>query len=952
MQLFFDFSFHPLIELVLPNAYLAEERNGYWYFFKKATRQVLEHLPQWHPSAAEEEALALTEALQPSVLYEKHLKKGDTFEKIYQNKSSKKYIQEQIEEKSHQLLQHLKTHQCLLTIGYTPKEDLSKKLVRFSTELYTPLLTFEKKEEGISYRLSLEKGDCELLPYQHRIEFVNNLYAWIVLDQELIQIAPLRASHLSPFLNKEYIFIPERSLQAYFDKFLKKILRSAKVKTIGFDLIEKMQLERTEIDLYHDFLSNHYKIRLFFDYNGYQFVSMESKNVQSYLDIGADNSIKIYHYQRDAKAEAAQGAILEDLGFKNDSGSYVVEGTTPFTTYFHLLHQAKALEAAGFSFRPFCIEDNKEVALSLPELIFNDTTSENDWFDLSIEVQQGDIRFHFKDLIPNLKENDPLYLLPNGKVFVIPQEWFSRFGTLAKYSKVKEDKLLLPKNNYALLEGIPEVKPTTLVEKVQYQPSANLKATLRPYQVAGVEWLLQHHYNGVGACLADDMGLGKTLQTIALLVAIHDALPERLIDSSDLFAYTERKKEPLKVLIILPSSLIFNWYDETKRFAPHLQCTQYVGTAKERKQKVRRLTNYDIVFTSYPLVEHDVKDLQGLAFRYIILDESQRIKNKNSKTFKAINSLNGSHRIALSGTPIENALSDLWAQMQFINPNQLGSYAFFYKNYEVEISKKKNVEALEELKKIVGKHILRRTKEQVLEELPELEEQIAYCPMTEEQGQWYEAEKSKVRNQLLHLSSPIDQFNALQMLTKLRQISNHPILAAPESTLPSGKYEEVVSYMEELVAARHKALVFSSMVQHLALYEAWCQEHKIKYAKLTGSVPTGERKTQVEYFQQQAEVSFFFISLKAGEVGLNLTEASYVLLLDPWWNPFSEKQAIARAHRMRQRNKVNVVRFVSKGTIEEKIIHLQKSKTELFENVVDENSLVKEVIEHLDTLLE
>ena len=158
--------------------------------------------------------------------------------------------------------------------------------------------------------------------------------------------------------------------------------------------------------------------------------------------------------------------------------------------------------------------------------------------------------------------------------------------------------------------------------------------------------------------------------------------------------------------------------------------------------------------------------------------------------------------------------------------------------------------------------------------------------------------------------------------------------------------------MEELVAARHKALVFSSMVQHLALYEAWCQKHKIKYAKLTGSVPTGERKTQVEYFQQQAEVSFFFISLKAGEVGLNLTEASYVLLLDPWWNPFSEKQASARAHRMGQRNKVNVVRFVSKGTIEEKIIHLQKSKTELFENVVDENSLVKEVIEHLDTLLE
>ena len=468
----------------------------------------------------------------------------------------------------------------------------------------------------------------------------------------------------------------------------------------------------------------------------------------------------------------------------------------------------------------------------------------------------------------------------------------------------------------------------------------------------GVEWLLQHYHNGVGACLADDMGLGKTLQTIALLVAIHDTLPLKENDFSDLFSATEPLKEALKVLVILPSSLLFNWYDETKRFAPHFKCTQYIGSSSERKTKVRRLTNYDVVFTSYPIVERDGKELEKLEFRYIILDESQRIKNKNSKTFKAINALKAEHRIALSGTPIENALSDLWAQMQFINPNQLGTYPFFYKHYEVEISKKKNPQALEELKTLVGKHILRRTKEQVLSDLPDIEEQLAYCPMSEAQAQWYEREKSKVRNQLLEASEPISEFNALQMLTKLRQISNHPILADAESTIPSGKYQEVISYMETLHTAQHKALIFSSFVKHLELFEAWCKTHKIKYSKLTGATATHERKSQVEAFQNQEDVSFFFISLKAGEVGLNLTKASYVLLLDPWWNPFSERQAIARAHRIGQENKVNVIRFVSKDSIEEKIIKLQENKTELFENVIDENHIVRDIISQMDSLLE
>ena len=951
MFLFFDLSYTPLLELHLPTAYIGETQNGFLSFYKKATPQVLESLTNWQLSSAEKGALALVNNLQTNVLYNKYAKKGETFEKLFQNPATKKYIQEQIEEQIHQLLLLIAEKELFLTINYSPKDDISKKRRFITNEILEPLLVFEKKEEGITYRLYIEENGQKRLPHQCQIELLNNTHTWITLNQKVVRIAHIKASHLKPFLNKEETFIPERNLQEYFDKFLQKILRNAQVEAIGFEIIEKTSLKNTEIELINDFFANQYKIVLHFDYDGYIFKSNQNKNVHSQLKIDENNRITIYKYKRNTEEETQMKQHLIDIDFSEESGVFSLQNTDPFAAYFHLLHHQQRLSEQGFTFRTFLV-DGKEVNMSTSELIYSNTSTQNDWFDLSIEVKQGENSFHFKDLISNIKENNPIYTLHNGKIFIIPQEWFSKFSSIAKHSKQQGGKLQLAKNNYALLEAIPELKPQNIVEKVTYTPSPNLRATLRPYQVEGVEWLLQHYHNGVGACLADDMGLGKTLQTIALLVAIHDTLPLKENNFTDLFSATEPQKEALKVLVILPSSLLFNWYDETKRFAPHFKCTQYTGSSSERKTKVRRLTNYDVVFTSYPIVERDSKELEKLEFRYIILDESQRIKNKNSKTFKAINALKAEHRIALSGTPIENALSDLWAQMQFINPNQLGSYPFFYKHYEVEISKKKNLQALEELKTLVGKHILRRTKEQVLSDLPDIEEQLAYCPMSEAQAQWYEREKSKVRNQLLEASEPISEFNALQMLTKLRQISNHPILADAESTIPSGKYQEVISYMEALHTAQHKALIFSSFVKHLELFEAWCKTHKIKYSKLTGATATHERKSQVEAFQNQEDVSFFFISLKAGEVGLNLTKASYVLLLDPWWNPFSERQAIARAHRIGQENKVNVIRFVSKDSIEEKIIKLQENKTELFENVIDENHIVRDIISQMDSLLE
>lgn len=946
--LFFDFSFDTDFDAFLPSAYLAEQKGNAWYFFKKATPDILQSLSNFSVNSAENNVLELIKMLQRPVLVQKFVKKGNSLENIYKNPSQKQLISSYIEQKSAEILEIIAKNQLFLTINCDNKNEIKKQCLQFSQKPLQPFLEFEKTETGINYHLFLFDESQKIIPSEKKITLLNHQKSWIVIDKKVSQVAHIKLLNLKPFLSKNEIFIPEKIIGEYFDKFLKEILKKVEINAKGFEIIQKNELFSTKIHFINDFFANHYKIYLEFDYNGHSFYSNQAKKSHSVLDFQPNNELKIENYKRNPQEEAQKTDFLQKIGFFAQEGTFFVEENNPFTSYFHLLKYKNELISEEFLVNSIEI-DGKKVDFSPSELIFSETTTENDWFDLNMQVKQGETTFHFKDLIKNIKENNPIYTLSDGNLFIIPQEWFARYGTLAKFSKIREGKLQLPKNNLALLEELPEIQSKSLISSVEYTPSPNLKATLRPYQQAGVKWLLEHHYNGLGACLADDMGLGKTLQTIALLVDIHDKLPEIQNENPmDLFDFGTQK-EPLKALVILPSSLVFNWYDETKRFAPHLKCTQYVGN--ERKSKQNRLWNYDVVFTSYPIVTRDAKIFQKQEFRYIILDESQRIKNKNSLIFKAIHQIKGKHKISLSGTPIENSLSDLWSQMQFINPNILGNFSHFSAYFKNGIEKKGDVKILEELKTIISPFLLRRTKEQVLDDLPEMTEQIVYCELSPEQEKWYESEKSKARNELLHIDRQNLQFNALNMLMKLRQISNHPKLLDKNSEIPSGKYDEIINYLEIIANSDQKALIFSSFVSHLEIFEEFCNENNIKYAKLTGNTPTSERKTEVETFQTDKNVRFFFISLKAGEVGLNLTEASFVLLLDPWWNPFSERQAIARAHRLGQKNKVNVVRFVSKNTIEEKIIKLQQNKTQLSENIVEESTILSEVIQRIDEIL-
>jgi SNF2 family DNA or RNA helicase len=340
-------------------------------------------------------------------------------------------------------------------------------------------------------------------------------------------------------------------------------------------------------------------------------------------------------------------------------------------------------------------------------------------------------------------------------------------------------------------------------------------------------------------------------------------------------------------------------------------------------------------------MRNDIEQFQQVNFSFIIFDESQQIKNASSKTASAAFMLNGDLKIALTGTPIENHLSDLWSQMQFVNTDLLGSLSDFNKYYGIPIAKNPEAPQHEKLMMLVSPYILRRTKQQVAPELPPLTETVIYCDMAEDQRERYEQEKSRMRNSILEGvdETQMKQESSVYYLTalmKLRQLANHPRLLFPEEKLSSGKFEAVMEWLETILDENHKVLIFSSFVTQLEILEEFLVEREIPFSKLTGV--TGKREEVIKTFRNDQTKRVFLISLKAGGVGLNLAEADYVFILDPWWNPAAESQAISRSHRIGQQKSVFVYRFITKESIEEKIMRMQEKKRQLAENTILEES--------------
>lgn len=438
-----------------------------------------------------------------------------------------------------------------------------------------------------------------------------------------------------------------------------------------------------------------------------------------------------------------------------------------------------------------------------------------------------------------------------------------------------------------------------------------------------------------GGCLADDMGLGKTVQTLALL-------------------QSEKEKGALNAsLLVMPTSLVYNWQKEAEKFTPKLKVFVYTGTL--RKKDPAQFAKYDLILTTYGIVRLDIDVLQGYYFNYTILDESQAIKNPGSNIAKAVRYLKSKNKLILSGTPLENSTMDIWSQMDFINAGLLGNKSFFKNIFLKPIEKKNDEKKIERLSSMIKPFILRRKKSQVATELPEKVENLHYCTMTPEQEEHYNEVKSFYRNQILQEINTgglgASQLMVLQGLTKLRQIANHPILTDDQYKGGSGKMDDVLEMIESVIHKNHKILIFSQFVRYLHLFKDHFEKEGIPFTYLDGS--TRDRQAQVERFQSDPNIPIFLISLKAGGVGLNLTKADYVFILDPWWNPAAEAQAIDRTHRIGQENKVFAYKFITQNTVEEKILTLQQKKLKLSTELISaEQSFIKSLTkEDIDAIL-
>jgi SNF2 family DNA or RNA helicase len=521
------------------------------------------------------------------------------------------------------------------------------------------------------------------------------------------------------------------------------------------------------------------------------------------------------------------------------------------------------------------------------------------------------------------KGHDRFIELKEGEFIALSQELKKRLEELYSFSTKEKNGLQL--NKFAsiamgdLFDEVGDLKsdkawksfkkritsPKSREEKI---PSS-LHADLRPYQEDGFRWMTRLAELEGGACLADDMGLGKTIQTLTVLL--------------------QRASEG-PALVVCPVSVIGNWISETQRFAPSLNVKMLGNSTRE--QVIKELSSGDVLVTSYGLLQSEEKMFVEKEFATIVLDEAHIIKNNTTKTSKAIMQLQGKFRLALTGTPLQNHLGEIWNLFNFINPGLLGSLNHFTDTF----IKPDNDYSRKLLRKLIKPFILRRTKSAVLDELPPKTEIVRKVQLSDTEMAFYEALR---RQALLNLETGegnqgTKHLRALAEITKLRQASCNPLLVDANIDIKSSKLAVFLEIIDELKENKHRALVFSQFVTHLDIVRKALDEKKVHYQYLDGSSPMSERERSVEKFQK-GEGDLFLISLKAGGLGLNLTAADFVIHLDPWWNPAIEDQASDRAHRIGQKRPVTIYRLVAENTIEEKIIQLHNTKRNLAESLLE-----------------
>lgn len=656
------------------------------------------------------------------------------------------------------------------------------------------------------------------------------------------------------------------------------------------------------------------------------------------------------YLRRDPEAERAAAQLLPPLGFRHH-GAFAVSpgwGLPPS----RLPKAARALVEAGWRVEA---EGKRFRRSGAHRLAVSTTVSSGiDWFELRGEVDYDGARAQLPALLEALRKGETMVALDDGSFGMLPEEWLRSLGGLAGLGQAEGDHVRFRASQAGLLDALLAIEPQSSCDAAFARARQQLagfagvaaakqppgfRGELRDYQRLGLGWLLFLRRFGLGGCLADDMGVGKTAQALALLEK------RRTARGADAPAGP--------ALIVAPRSLIFNWKQEAARFTPRLRLLDYTGSARAHE-----FSAHDAVLTTYGTLRREILRLKAIEFDTIVLDEAQAIKNAATENAKAARLLRGQQRLALSGTPVENHIGELWSLFEFLNPGMLGTAAAFQHINQTEDGAESvpAKQTLQHIARALRPLILRRTKRQVASELPEKTEQTLMCGMKPPQRRLYDELRAHYRHALLgrvaRMGMAKSRIQILEALLRLRQAACHPGMVDPRRRAePSAKLDTLIEQLREVIEEDHKALVFSQFTSMLEIVRDRLDRGSMAYEYLDGR--TRNRQARVERFQTDPACKLFLISLKAGGLGLNLTAADYVFLLDPWWNPAVEAQAVDRAHRIGQTRQVFAYRLIARDSIEEKILALQDSKRDLAAALIGGgNSLMRDLRrEDLEALL-
>lgn len=745
--------------------------------------------------------------------------------------------------------------------------------------------------------------------------------ATLLLGMDLYFFPHIESTRLLPFTKKRSISVDSSQIGKYIDNILIPIARYHDIETHGLTITE----ETCPCEALLSFESGNEQIlQLSFRYGNHSFLPDTAHKMKKIVYRKASG--KVFFFRRDTVAEEQAIRLLTDSGLQRvDDVHFKLSFDTSGKTIAEWINSHRKLLQESFHLSG----SKDDVPYCLDEIHIEQSCDDGpDWFELHITVVIGNLRIPFSRFRRHILEEKREYLLPDGHMILLPEEWFSKYANLFEVGIQTAEGIRLKHTFVGAVQTALSgntLKKFPLKNKIRaITVPHELKAKLRPYQHKGFSWMMSLYKQGFGGCLADDMGLGKTLQTLTLLQAI----------------YKSDATEKPASLIVVPTSLLHNWRREAKRFTTLTMAEYNSNTAVNKEHPETFFGHFHLIFTTYGMVRNNIDTLRLYNFEYIVLDESQNIKNSDSLSFRSVIRLQSNHRLVLTGTPIENSLKDLWAQFHFIQPDLLGTESTFQKRFIIPI-RQGNTRLETQLRQLTAPFILRRSKSEVAPELPPLTEEIIYCDMSEEQRNSYEQEKNSLRNIFLQhpqSGNRLHSFSILNCILRLRQLACHPQLIFPDSTGTSGKTEQIIETFDTLRSEGHKVLIFSSFVKHLEVLAEAFRERGWKYALLTGT--TNNRPSEISHFTEQKDVQAFLISIKAGGVGLNLTQADYVFITDPWWNPAVEAQAIARAHRIGQNKQVIAYRFITQNSIEEKILHLQDEKRKLVETfIIDSEAL-------------